>query len=148
MHATKINYMQPLQRGIRFATRTFQRHPFLVKTVTCGIGFAFGDILTQLGTRKPGLKYDWPRTAKMAVAGWVAAGPLGYLFLLWMEKNILPKTPASRLAVSVKFSLDQVLGCVLWQAALLTISEPYRRATLRWVNSLRKPGPINKTHLL
>ncbi len=62
--------------------------------MTSGIGFAAGDALAQLGARKPGVKYDYARTAKMAVAGWVVAGPLGYLFLMWMEKNIMPHAAA------------------------------------------------------
>lgn len=33
---------------------------------------------------------------------------------------------ASLLLAAGKFTLDQVVGCVLWQAAYLTISEPYR----------------------
>lgn len=36
--------------------------------------------------------------------------------------------PCSRTAVALKFTLDQVLGLVLWQAAFLTINPSYRAA--------------------
>lgn len=32
--------------------------------------------------------------------------------------------------MTTKLTLDQVLGGILWQAALLTINEPYRAAAL------------------
>ena len=36
----------------------------------------------------------------------------------------------SRLAMTTKVTLDQVLGGIIWQAALLSINEPYRAAAL------------------
>ncbi|GAB4817567.1 hypothetical protein N2152v2_004613 [Parachlorella kessleri] len=119
-----------------------------VKTVTSGIGFAAGDALAQLGSRKRGTPYDYPRTAKMAVAGWVAAGPLGYFFLMWMERNIMPHAAASRLAVTTKFTLDQVLGCALWHAALLSIHEPYRKAAVGLVDRAQQSVAAHRPQLL
>lgn len=66
----------------------------------------------------------------MGTAGIVAAGPLGYLFIVWMEANVMPQTPTSRLAITTKVTLDQVLGGLLWQAALLSINESYRAAAV------------------
>lgn len=108
------------------AVRTFQRHPFLVKTLTSGVGFAAGDALAQLGTRKPGAKYDWQRTAKMAAAGWVAAGPLGYLFLVWMDKAILPQAAAR-----------WVVGFLQWAAWCCWAAQPFS------VPTLTSPSGIN-----
>ena len=34
------------------------------------------------------------------------------------------------MAITTKVTLDQVLGGILWQAALLSIHEPYREAAL------------------
>ena len=41
--------------------------------------------------------------AQMAAAGWVAAGPLGYLFLMWMERNIMPQA-AARCAAALRLA--------------------------------------------
>lgn len=41
-----------------------------------------------------------------------------------------PPLLCSRLAITTKLTLDQVLGGLLWQAALLSISEQYRGAAL------------------
>lgn len=44
----------------------------------------------------------------------------------------------SRLAITTKVTLDQVLGGVLWQVALLSIHEPYRAAALNVWKKIEK----------
>lgn len=100
-----------------------------------GVGFAFGDALAQVASRSKGEPYDWPRTAKMAAAGWVVAGPLGHLALSWMN---LAWPVNSRLVVTTKITVDQVLGCALWHAALLAAHEPYRKAAQGLADSARR----------
>lgn len=98
----------PAARLWSCAARTIQQHPFLIKTVTSGFGFAFGDLLFQLGTgaalpwaqpaaadssskaRRP---IDWQRAGAMGGAGLAVAGPVGYYFLMWMEANIWTAAP-------------------------------------------------------
>lgn len=84
--------LNPVQRCWDLGLRTWQRHPLLVKTVSAAVGFAAGDGLMQLGTRR-GKPYDWARSAKMAAAGGVLAGPLGYVFIVWMEGNVMTAAP-------------------------------------------------------
>jgi hypothetical protein len=55
------------------------------------------------------------------------------IFLLF-KKNIFP---CSRLAITTKVTLDQVLGCIMWQSALMAINEPYRESA---VNLCKKVG--------
>ena len=51
---------RPVQRLWATTTKAFAQHPFLIKTVSSGFGFAFGDVLFQLGTtRRKGLPLDW-----------------------------------------------------------------------------------------
>ena len=92
-YAAGFPLVQPFVKAINLGVRTFQKHPFLVKTLTSGVGFAVGDSLTQLATRREGEPYDWPRTAAMGAAGVGVAGPLGFLLIVWMESNIMPATP-------------------------------------------------------
>jgi hypothetical protein len=80
-----------VQRLWGSASKTISRHPFLLKTVTSGIGFGFGDVLFQLGTRRRPL--DWRRTAAMGAAGLAVGGPVGYYFIMWMERNIMTSAP-------------------------------------------------------
>lgn len=101
---------RPAQRLATAASTAFQRHPLLIKTVASGVGFAFGDLLFQLGSAaaararaKPappspplgaqlrGL--DWRRAGLMGAAGLAVAGPVGYAFILWMEGNIMTSAP-------------------------------------------------------
>ena len=77
--------VRPAQRAWGLAARTFQQHPLLVKTVTSGMGFAFGDVLFQLGAAPRGRPrtVDWARAAKMGGAGLAGAsvrawGGLGF----------------------------------------------------------------------
>lgn len=132
----------PAARLWSCAARTIQQHPFLIKTVTSGFGFAFGDLLFQLGTgaalpwaqpaaadssskaRRP---IDWQRAGAMGGAGLAVAGPVGYYFLMWMEANIWTAAPHCTGALATKFTLDQVLGFALWHASLAALHEPHRQ---------------------
>lgn len=93
VHAARFSFTRPIQQCWNFGVTTFQRHPFLVKSLSSGIGFAVGDSLTQLATRRSDEPYNWPRTAAMGTAGLAVAGPLGFLFIIWMEGHIMPQTP-------------------------------------------------------
>ncbi|KAI3433321.1 hypothetical protein D9Q98_003139 [Chlorella vulgaris] len=135
---------RPVQRLWGSASKTISRHPFLLKTVTSGIGFGFGDVLFQLGTRRRPL--DWRRTAAMGAAGLAVGGPVGYYFIMWMERNIMTSAPHSKLALTVKVTLDQVLGFALWHAALAAINEPHRQTCLQLVQPKTKPQPDAKLH--
>lgn len=87
--AISARLTRPLVVCFNTGVSTFQRHPFLVKTVSSGIGFAVGDAFTQLATRRKEEPYDWARTAAMGGAGLCVAGPLGYGFIVWMEGNVM-----------------------------------------------------------
>lgn len=109
---------RPAQRALDAAGAAFQRHPFLIKTVSSAFGFAFGDVLFQLGTtarpkRRPVAAdhppaaahpppnavaealqaVDWRRAGAMGGAGLVLAGPLGYALIMWMEGNLFTAAP-------------------------------------------------------
>lgn len=127
--AGRVSFTRPLVRAWHVGVRTFQKHPLLIKSVTSGIGFAAGDALTQFAmSRKVSQEYDWPRTIAMGTAGLCLAGPLGYGLIVWMEGNIMTSAPLSGLAITTKVTLDQVFGGILWQLALISINEPYRKA--------------------
>lgn len=113
-----------LQRYTARAQRFLQRQPLLAKALPTAVGFAFGDFLTQHFNRpKHGAyAYSVSRTAKMALLGAVIAGPVGLAFLRALEPVVLPHAPASAAALGIKFTLDQALGCVLWQACQLAVS--------------------------
>eukprot|EP00200_Dunaliella_tertiolecta_P004753 CAMPEP_0202354310 /NCGR_PEP_ID=MMETSP1126-20121109/9688_1 /ASSEMBLY_ACC=CAM_ASM_000457 /TAXON_ID=3047 /ORGANISM="Dunaliella tertiolecta, Strain CCMP1320" /LENGTH=184 /DNA_ID=CAMNT_0048946765 /DNA_START=24 /DNA_END=579 /DNA_ORIENTATION=+ len=116
-----------LRYGILGGRITLKRHPLISKAIPTAVGFAFGDCLTQHLNKPRGEAYDFGRTAKMGALGAAFAGPIGLWFFRWMNANLLTQGPAG-LAMGVKLVLDQVLGCILWQAAFLSIHEPYREA--------------------
>ncbi|PSC76150.1 peroxisomal membrane MPV17 PMP22 isoform 2 [Micractinium conductrix] len=137
------NLPRPVHRLWGSASRAIQRHPLLLKTVSSAVGFAFGDLLFQVGTgaalpwaqppagsaaerrRRP---LDWNRAAAMGAAGLFIAGPAGYGFIVWMEANLWKSAPHCAAALATKVALDQVLGLALWHAALAAIHEPHRQA--------------------
>ena len=102
------NLPRPVHRLWGSASRAIQRHPLLLKTVSSAVGFAFGDLLFQVGTgaalpwaqppagsaaerrRRP---LDWNRAAAMGAAGLFIAGPAGYGFIVWMEANLWKSAP-------------------------------------------------------
>eukprot|EP00887_Chlorella_sp_A99_P005519 scaffold1.g5519.t1 len=145
--------VRPVRRAWNAASAAFAEHPFLIKTVTSAGGFAFGDMLMQLGSapRRTPLRQrvDAARTGKMGAAGLVAAGPVGYAFILLME---LVNPSHSKLALATKVTLDQVLGFVIWHASLAAIHAPHREALAalgdRAVAPLRRqllePAPLLK----
>ncbi|KAF5835468.1 hypothetical protein DUNSADRAFT_7308 [Dunaliella salina] len=118
-----------LRYGILGGRITLKRlgAPLICKAIPTAVGFAFGDCLTQYLNKPREEAYDWSRTAKMGALGAAVAGPIGLWFFRWMNANLLTQGPAG-LAMGVKVLLDQVLGCILWQAAFLSIHEPYRMA--------------------
>ena len=67
----------------------------------------------------------------MGTAGLCLAGPLGYGLIVWMEGHIMTSAPLSGLAITTKVTLDQIFGGILWQLALISINEPYRKAAGR-----------------
>lgn len=67
----------------------------------------------------------------MAVAGGAVAGPVGLWWLQALNSSILPG--ASGVALTGKFVLDQVLGCLIWQASLISIDREYRDAAEQFV---------------
>lgn len=97
-------------------------------------GYAFGDCLTQqLGPLWPTAewpskhnlaKHDLNKTGLMAAVGGAVGAPVSVALYAWMD-TISPGTGMAVMAA--KFAVDQVVGCVLWQAAYMCISEPYRR---------------------
>lgn len=134
----------PLSALSRNVAQQCQRHPFAAKTVTSAIGFAFGDFLTQLGTRPKGklsvCRYDYVRTTKMAAAGALIAGPVGLWWLQWLGSVIQPNQAKSKAALTTMVVLDQVLGCAIWQAAMCSIDQGYRQMLLRFCSLEQQHG--------
>lgn len=125
-----------------------QRHPFAAKTITSAIGFGFGDFLTQLSTRPKGQPltartYDYARTGKMAAVGLLLAGPIGLRFLQFLDKTIQPNQVKSKGALTAMVVLDQVLGCAIWQAALISIDQGYRKVVVQFCSS--RPGQLTSS---
>lgn len=126
--AASSRALKLVKRGSRF----LQRRPLLAKALPCAVGFAFGDILTQyfhaprdVLTGDPMYTHDFIKSIKMAGVGGVLAAPVGLALYRWMDVV----WPGSGLvAGAAKFTADQVVGCIIWQAAYLSISEPYRAA--------------------
>jgi hypothetical protein len=99
-------------------------------------GYAFGDVLTQqLGPLWLSNDEDWPskhnpakhdlnKTAGMAAVGVFLGLPTSLAMYAVMD-SMAPGT--GMVLMAAKFAADQVVGCVLWQAAYMCISEPYRR---------------------
>lgn len=71
----------------------------------------------------------------MLAIGAVAAGPVLLSFNRWMDLAILPHAATSPVAVGTKFLLDQVLGCVFWQVAYLSINPTYRASAMALVET-------------
>jgi hypothetical protein len=125
-----------LQRVITKSTRFLQKRPLLAKAIPTAFGFAFGDLLTQhfnSGCSSVFHDYDLQRTAKMGLLGAAVAAPLGLAFLRYLDGVIMPAAPTSAAALGIKLTLDQVLGCALWQCAFLAVHEPYRLALLDFI---------------
>lgn len=116
-------------RGSRFA----QKNALLAKALPTAFGFAFGDVLTQYCHRRSdSYTHDAPKTALMAGVGGSVAAPVGLVLYRWMD---IAWPGSGVLLAAGKFTLDQVVGCLLWQVAYLTISEPYREAACRLLGS-------------
>lgn len=137
MSGYKALVNRPVQRFAVRVSRFLQKRPLLAKAVPTAVGFAFGDVLTQyMNNRRRKRWYNPKLTAMMAGLGLCLAGPAGLAFMRWMDFTILPGHPHSPVTIAVKFVLDQVWGCVLWQASYLSISKPYRQAAFEYCSSL------------
>eukprot|EP00884_Botryococcus_braunii_P021608 jgi/Botrbrau1/8130/Bobra.0308s0022.1 len=108
-----------------------QRRPFLAKTFACAAGFAFGDVLCQTSCFQDMPVKSWSRIQKMFVLGAVVAAPVQFAGLQWMDKNIMPNESHSKRAAIIKFTLDNVIGCTLWQAVMISIDQEYRRGAAK-----------------
>jgi hypothetical protein len=78
------------------------------------------DFLTQYFNRDRSQPYrhDLRKTAAMAAAGAAVAAPLGLGLYRWMDAV----WPSAALAVAAgKFTLDQIVGCFIWQAAYCSL---------------------------
>lgn len=139
MQPVSLVKQRHLQRFVARGTRFIQKRPLIAKSLPTAVGFAFGDFLTQTlnQDKQRVFSYDYGRTVKMGTIGLVMAGPVGLAFLRWMETWVMPATPYSVAALSIKFTLDQVLGCAIWQAALLSIHKPYRQALYRHLSAAK-----------
>eukprot|EP01025_Chloroclados_australasicus_P036997 TRINITY_DN3768_c0_g1_i4.p1 TRINITY_DN3768_c0_g1~~TRINITY_DN3768_c0_g1_i4.p1 ORF type:complete len:357 (+),score=0.41 TRINITY_DN3768_c0_g1_i4:46-1116(+) len=84
-----------------------QERPMLTKCVTSFIGFSLGDVTAQLLSSTP--KYDFMRTARMAVYGGVIMGPLAHHWFNLLDKVVLPHHPYSPAAIVTKAALDQLI---------------------------------------
>jgi hypothetical protein len=133
-----VHSQRQLQRIVTKGTRFLQKRPLLSKAIPTACGFAFGDLLTQhfnSGCSSVWHEYDLARTAKMGALGAAVAAPIGLVFLRYLDGVILPATPHSPAALGIKLTMDQVLGCALWQCAFLAVHEPYRAALLHFIES-------------
>ncbi|KAG2498267.1 hypothetical protein HYH03_004016 [Edaphochlamys debaryana] len=145
-NAWNLRRTKPAVLAIRIS-RELQRRPLLAKCVPTAIGFAFGDCLTQYMNRDKSrtLREQWSfsRTGSMLCIGALCAGPVLLSFNRWMDVAILPQQATSPVALSIKFLLDQVVGCFIWQAAYLSINPAYRRSALALLKSAsgRIEGP-------
>eukprot|EP00879_Flechtneria_rotunda_P000996 GHRR01001130.1.p1 GENE.GHRR01001130.1~~GHRR01001130.1.p1 ORF type:complete len:164 (+),score=10.13 GHRR01001130.1:275-766(+) len=135
----RTTFIRTVARG-RWLGRHMLRNALLAKMVPTATGYAFGDCLTQqLGPLWPVEQWpskhnlsnhDWSKTALMACCGAFVGAPLSLALYHYMDA-IAPG--ASFLLTAGKFTLDQVVGCVAWQAAYLTISQPYKQSLLAFL---------------
>ncbi|EFJ41507.1 hypothetical protein VOLCADRAFT_84089 [Volvox carteri f. nagariensis] len=129
---------KPAVLAIRLS-RELQRRPLLAKCVPTAVGFAFGDCLTQFMNRDRSrtLREQWSfsRTGSMLCIGALCAGPILLSFNRWMDLAVMPSAGSSPVAVAVKFLLDQVVGCFIWQAAYLSINPSYRQSAIALLES-------------
>jgi len=114
---------RPVKQALVKTTRWVKAHPLIAKAVPTAIGFVFGDFLTQYGqhvNRKSSgpFRMDLYKTSRMLAVGALVAGPLGLA--------VLQLPGSSGAAIGAKVTLDQVLGCLIWQATYITIDPEYR----------------------
>lgn len=122
---------RPVKQAIVRTARWVKSHPLVAKSVPTAIGFCFGDVLTQYGQRHGKRSWlDLKKTAGMLVIGAAIAGPLGL--------GILQLPGSSPTSVGLKILADQVVGCIIWQAAYLQISPEYRTAALSLLKTVQE----------
>lgn len=132
----------PLARGpARLAVhfrREAQKHPYVAKALPTAIGFAFGDLLTQYMNRDKsrGLReqYRPHRSVLMFAAGAVVAAPVLLVFNRWMDVHLLPQAAGTPALEAAKFLLDQIVGCLFWQSAYISIVPSYRASAQQLID--------------
>lgn len=134
-----VNSNKNLRSAVEQSKLFLKRQPLLVKAAPTAIGFAFGDVLTQYMNapqrHQRMQSHDWSRTAKMALVGGVLAAPVLLGFMRGLDSTVFAANPNSPVAHTLKFVLDQIVGCVIWQAAYCTIHPPYKRGLVQFFNS-------------
>lgn len=134
-----------LRRRANALSRSLARSLLVTKVLPTAGGYAFGDCLTQqLGPVWP--VDEWPskhnpaahdltKTALMGGVGAAIGAPLS--LALYAAMNAAAPGSSAGLNAA-KWVLDQAVGCVLWQAAYMAVSEPYRRTLLAHVATQRQ----------
>jgi hypothetical protein len=79
--------------------------------------------------------HDLTKTALMGGVGAAIGAPLS--LALYAAMNAAAPGSSAGLNAA-KWVLDQAVGCVLWQAAYMAVSEPYRRTLLAHVATQRQ----------
>lgn len=127
------------RRFVRTVNREAQRHPLLSKALPTAIGFAFGDFLTQFMKRDRSRplkdQYRYHRSVLMFTAGACVAAPVLLVFNRWMDAHLLPQAAGAPALQAAKFLLDQIVGCLFWQAAYLSIVPSYRASAQQLVEA-------------
>mmetsp|Transcript_25174 Transcript_25174/g.63890 ORF Transcript_25174/g.63890 Transcript_25174/m.63890 type:complete len:158 (-) Transcript_25174:810-1283(-) len=137
-------------RGLRTAVHTsrqfMKRNPLVAKAIPTAIGFGFGDVLTQVMNRKPGDKYRISRTGQMIAIGAVASVPLLYAWRHFEATLMVGST--NWVKPTTIFLIDQIIGCMFWQAAYLTINPAYRAGAARLLAEAKacwiREAPVQK----
>lgn len=134
MPATKsLVAYRSLQSAFLRGSRFLRKRPLLSKAIPTACGFAFGDLLTQYMHRKPLASHwspDLSKTAAMFGCGAVLAAPVGLGLLRWLDV-VWPSMHV--LAISTKLTIDQIVGCLIWQCAYCSICESYRVMLVGWL---------------
>ncbi|KAF8060048.1 hypothetical protein HT031_004986 [Scenedesmus sp. PABB004] len=131
------------------AAGALQRTPLLAKALPTAAGWALGDVLTQhLGPLWPHAgawpskgdfaAHDAAKTLAMGGAG-AALGAPASLALYALLDAAAPGGGAALAAA--KFAADQALGCLLWQATYLAVSEPYRATLAAFLAAQQRARP-------
>lgn len=84
--------------------------------------------------------HDPYKTAAMAAVGAGVAAPVSLLLYRAMD---LAAPGTAPLLVAAKFTVEQVVGCVLWQAAYCALHDRYRATLLDWLATKHNAGRRN-----
>lgn len=94
--------------------RNMKQKPLSTKAATCAIGFAVGDVIAQLSTKRGSVarriaELDTVRTTRMSAYGVLVAAPMMHYFFSWLDKAIMPNNPKHPVAVISKVAIDQLV---------------------------------------